>query len=264
MVPHVQSPQNKTGTPTSKPMVRENNITLSNSTPPLSKINTKAQIRCQSELETIRTHWVQEVINQVSRKTRTDRSEFDSDNNTLNVKNGLLNLQTLKLKPHSPEYLSMIQIPTIYDAEANCPEISKFLETMLRSEDIQVMLQAIGYSLYGSCEFDKCFMLFGNGANDKGVMIKVIEALMGQANCSHRSLQVLDTNRFAVADLHNKLVNTYADLTSLRLSETGNFKMIVSGDSITGGINSKMHSVLEIKLHYGSRQMRSQKATIKV
>src|SRR5262249_28042728 len=49
-----------------------------------------------------------------------------------------------------------------------------------------------------------------------------------------RSLQALDTNRFAAADLHNKLANTYADLTSLRLSETGNFKMVVSGDSITG------------------------------
>jgi putative DNA primase/helicase len=60
------------------------------------------------------------------------------------------------------------------------------------------MLQAIGYSLFGSCRFQKCFLLFGSGSNGKGVMIDLIEALIGEANCSHRSLQALDTNRFAV------------------------------------------------------------------
>lgn len=76
-------------------------------------------------------------------------------------------------------------------------------------------------------------MLFGDGANGKGVLIKLIEALLSQTNCSHRSLQDLDKNRFAAADLYGKLANTCADLKSLKLSETGNFKMIVSGDSIT-------------------------------
>jgi phage/plasmid-associated DNA primase len=88
-------------------------------------------------------------------------------------------------------------------------------------------------TLYRSCEYEKAFMLFGDGANGKGVLIKLIEALLRQTNCSHRSLQDLDKNRFAAADLYGKLANTCADLKSLKLSETGNFKMIVSGDSIT-------------------------------
>ncbi len=90
----------------------------------------------------------------------------------------------------------------------------------------------IGYCLYRSCEFEKAFMLFGGGANGKGVMIKLIEAFLGETNCSHRSIQDLDKNRLASADLHGKLVNTCADLKSLQLFETGNFKMVVSGDSI--------------------------------
>jgi putative DNA primase/helicase len=76
-------------------------------------------------------------------------------------------------------------------------------------------------------------MFFGDGSNGKGVLIKIIEALLGEKNCSHRSLQDLDKNRFATADLFGKLANTYSDLKSLKLSETGNFKMIVSGDSIS-------------------------------
>jgi P4 family phage/plasmid primase-like protien len=93
----------------------------------------------------------------------------------------------------------------------------------------------IGYCLYKSWIYQKSFMLFGRtGSNGKGVLLNIIEALMGESNCSHRSLQDLDTNRFAVADLYGKYVNKYGDLKSTRLSETGNFKVLTAGDSVTG------------------------------
>ena len=76
-------------------------------------------------------------------------------------------------------------------------------------------------------------MFHGGGSNGKGVLIQMIEALIDPSNCSHRSLQDLDNNRFAAADLYGKHVNTFADLKSLRLSNTGNFKMLVSDDSLT-------------------------------
>ena len=44
----------------------------------------------------------------------------------------------------------------------------------------------------------------------------------------------MDKYRFALANLYGKHVNTFADLKPLKLSETGSFKMLVSGDSITG------------------------------
>jgi phage/plasmid-associated DNA primase len=47
-------------------------------------------------------------------------------------------------------------------------------------------------------------------------------------------LQDLDSNRFAVADLHGKLANLFADLKSTKLTETGHFKIIASGDPISG------------------------------
>ena len=40
----------------------------------------------------------------------------------------------------------------------------------------------------------------------------------------------MDKNRFALANLYGKHVNTFADLKSLKLSETGNF----NSDPITG------------------------------
>lgn len=66
------------------------------------------------------------------------------------------------------------------------------------------------------------------------MVIRIIEPFLGENNCSPRNLQSLGTNGFAVADVCGKLSNTFADLKSVKLSETGKFKMLVSGDSISG------------------------------
>lgn len=181
----------------------------------------------------ITTHQMHEVINQIKRRTYVERSSLDSNPNILNLQNGLLDVHTKQIIMHTPDHLSTVQLPVEYKPRTVCPEILRFLRVVLRPEDIHVVLQMIGYCLYQSCEYEKACIFFGDGSNGKGVLIKIIEALLGQVNCSHRSLQDLDKNRFATADLFGKLANTYSDLKSLKLSETGNFKMIVSGDSIS-------------------------------
>jgi putative DNA primase/helicase len=75
-------------------------------------------------------------------------------------------------------------------------------------------------------------MLFGKGANGKSTLLRLIEAFLGAINCSHRSLQQIDQDRFAVASLFGKLANLFADLKSTRVSETGYFKMLSGGDPI--------------------------------
>ena len=44
---------------------------------------------------------LKEVQGHIKRSTLVDRGEFDRDPDILNVKNGLLNLVTGELKPHS-------------------------------------------------------------------------------------------------------------------------------------------------------------------
>ena len=75
-------------------------------------------------------------------------------------------------------------------------------------------------------------MLFGCGDNGKSVFIKLIESFVGRQNTSHVTLQDLDNDRFSSADLYGKSVNVFADLKATKLSSTGNFKTLVSGDSV--------------------------------
>jgi P4 family phage/plasmid primase-like protien len=178
------------------------------------------------------THVVAEVEGHIQRSTLVDRGEFDRDPDILNVKNGLLNLVTGELKSHSEDHLSTIQIPVNYDPCARCHRIMKFLTQTLSRESISLIVRMFGYVIVHSTRYEKAFMFVGTGSNGKGTVIKLVEAFVGSHNCSHVSLQELDADRFAAADLYGKLVNTCADLKVDRLLNTGMFKTLVSGDTI--------------------------------
>ena len=189
--------------------------------------------QCEILYPEVRTHNVQEVINHVKRRTGVSRSRFDSDSpHILNLQNGLLNIQTGEFREHSSNHFSLIQLPVSYEENAKCPQILKFLGQVLHPQDVFTALQIFGYCLYKSVVYEKAVMLFGPGSNGKGVFIKLVEAFVGLENTSHASLQDLDKDRYASADLYCKMVNTFADLKADKLTSTGMFKTLVSGDSI--------------------------------
>ena len=139
------------------------------------------------------TYQVHEIINHIRRSTFVSRSDFDNNINILNTDNCTLNIHTLETRPHSPDYLSLVKIQVKYDPEAKCTLLLEFFNQVLRPEDIPVVIQMIGYCLYKTWIYQKSFMLFGRtGSNGKGVLLNIIEALIGKFNCSHRSLQDLD------------------------------------------------------------------------
>ena len=45
----------------------------------------------------------------------------------LNVRNGLLNINTLELKPHSPNFVSLVQFPVDYKPYEKCPILDHWL-----------------------------------------------------------------------------------------------------------------------------------------
>jgi len=180
----------------------------------------------------INGHKRREIIDHIKYRTMIKREHFDCDPNIMNVKNGLLDMNTGARTDHNPQFPSLVQLPVAYDKKDKCPNIMKFLAQALHPQDFFKALQIIGYCLYKSSKYEKAIMLFGGGSNGKGVFIKLIEALVGLENTSHVELQDIGAERFAAADMFGKSVNTFADLKQERLCSTGMFKALVSGDSI--------------------------------
>ena len=172
---------------------------------------------------------VSDGIGKVKRRTFTDRDSFNNKN-VINVKNGLLDLETLQLQPHAPDYLSTAQIDVVYDAEAKAPRIQQFLKEVAHSEDIALIEEVIGWLLWPDYNIHKALMLIGAGRNGKGTLLRLITAFLGKKSISNVTLQDLVGDRFAKADLYGKLANIGGDLPSKDLSDTAAFRNLTGGD----------------------------------
>jgi len=158
---------------------------------------------------------------------------IDARADIVNVTNGLLDLSTLELRPHSPEYLSITQVPHSFESESGCPAIDRFLRDVLPPDCMDFAYELFGYVLRRDLNFQHAFMLLGDGANGKSVFIDIAQALVGERNVCTVALQDFAEDRFAGAELHGKLLNAYADLPARTLRDAGIFKSVVAGDRIS-------------------------------
>ena len=187
---------------------------------------------CKRRLgEEFRTNRVSEVIDYIKASTFTDRREEPPY--LVPLKNGILDIYTLELKPHSPEPLFFNLLPVEYNPNAKCSNVEKFLNEISGcKEDVDILVEVIGFCLYREYFIAKALMLVGEGSNGKSTFLNLVKTFLGKENVAGRSLQDLEENRFAKADLQYKLANIYADLPDKALWRTGTFKMLTGRDLI--------------------------------
>ena len=200
---------------------------------PQGKRFIKAESQRRVGVSTLLTeHKVSEIIGHITRSTYVDRSEFNADNFTINLKNGLLDTLTRELRPHTPDYLSTLRIPVTYDDNADCPAIRQFLTDVHRQEDIATIGEIAGNCLTTDNSMQKAVFMVGDGDNGKSTELSLLKALIGPDNCSNVAWHALELNRFAMSALEGKLTNIFADLPSKSLNLTSSFKMLTGGDTI--------------------------------
>lgn len=181
--------------------------------------------------EAARSNRIQEAVEYIKRATMTDFPEPNLK--FINVKNGRLDWQKLKLHPHQIRYFDTVQLPVLYDPEASCPNFEKYLETTFDADVIPLVKEIMGYCLIPSTKFEKAVMLTGSGSNGKSVFLDVIQYLLGEDNISNVDLQSLEENKFMAAELLGKLANIYADLSAQAMKTSRMFKTLVTGDRIS-------------------------------
>jgi P4 family phage/plasmid primase-like protien len=177
---------------------------------------------------------VNEIIAHIKWSTYIKRVEFNTEKWVLNLQNGLYDTRTGTLSDHTPEFLSTIRIPVVYDPNADCPRIKQFLREIVAEEDISTIEESAGYVLVPDNSIHRAFLFVGEGANGKSTVLELWRTFVGKANCASVSLQALETQRFATAALYGKLVNIHADIPSTPLQHVGVFKMATGGDTLRG------------------------------
>ena len=177
---------------------------------------------------------IDEVIEYIKRSTYINIKEFYKfdESGLINLKNGVLDPETLELYPHSPDYLFLWQLPVKYDPLAKAKKIEKFLREIVAPEDVETLLRVAAYPLMPGQPFQVAIFLVGSGANGKSTFLNLLKALYGHENVSALSIHDLENNRFAPASLIGKLANICADIPSNPLDKIETFKAITGGDSI--------------------------------
>jgi len=192
------------------------------------------------------THNRNEVVNKIKAQTYTDLENFDTDPNLITVENGILNLETMELKPHTPEHLSRVLLPVEYhkpkhkDIEKNLSKTMfwKYLKTSFtvdekfRKEDFETVIEIIASIIIKRHVDEKAFMFLGQGENGKSVCLRYIESIIGKKNISNISLQDITDDKFMRADLDGKSANIFPDLEQNELRHTGKIKAITSNEPI--------------------------------
>ena len=161
-----------------------------------------------------------------------DRELFISPDNYINLKNCVLDAFTGKIYDHSPNYNFLYKIDTDYDKDAKCPEIERFLHSVISEKDYDCLIELIGNTFISGMYFRNLFVLVGTGSNGKSKFMKLIEKLVGKVNCSNISMQSLSDDKFASSSLYGKKVNICADIPSTSINETGVLKQLTGGDTL--------------------------------
>jgi putative DNA primase/helicase len=150
----------------------------------------------------------------------------------INLVNGILDVTTRELEPHSPEFLSPIQIPVRYDPQAECPFWCSFISGVFPEDSQNIAWEIPAWLMTPDTSIQKAILLIGEGANGKSTYLSAVVAFIGRRNTSALSLHRLEQDKFAAARLVGKLANVCPDLPSDDLASTSTFKAITGGDGM--------------------------------
>lgn len=150
----------------------------------------------------------------------------------INFRNGMLNLETLELLPHSPDYKSTVQLLIDWHPEAKAPNFEAWLASTVDPDLHHVIKQVIGAALFPGSPFQVAVALIGPGGNGKGTLERTIRKMLPKHVVSSVDLAELATNRFAAADLYGATANLCGDIQPFTIHNTAIFKKLTGNDSI--------------------------------
>ena len=132
------------------------------------------------------------------------------------VANGLLEVETRHLLPHSPQFFNQTAVPFDYDKDAPEPKRwYNFLDALWPDEPtaIDVLGEWFGYVISGRLDLHKIFVMVGPTRGGKGVIARILTALVRKKNVAGPTLSSFGTE-FGLEPLIGKSLAIISDARS--------------------------------------------------
>ncbi|MBN7493062.1 DUF3854 domain-containing protein [Mycobacteroides abscessus subsp. abscessus] len=161
------------------------------------------------------------------------------DEPLLCVENGVVHLESGELLPHDPAYLMTSRFSVEYDPTATCPTFDTWLSecTKIKGRDqVDVLLDVTSQVLDFTRLPEKSPFLFGPTRSGKSTFLELLMKLVGPGATSGMTMQDLESDQFAIADLYGKRINIDADVSDEYVPSVSNLKRLTGRDPITANL----------------------------
>ncbi|MGV9227669.1 DNA primase family protein [Streptomyces albogriseolus] len=112
-------------------------------------------------------------------------------------RNGLLNIRSRELRPHTPRFFNNNSVPFDYSPETSSPRRwLGFLESVWPGDQdaIGLLQEWFGYVLSGRTDMQKIMLMIGPTRSGKGTIARTLTALVGEGNHAGPTLASMGTN----------------------------------------------------------------------
>jgi putative DNA primase/helicase len=166
----------------------------------------------------------------------------------ITLQNGLLDLKTGQLLPHTLDYFDMVLLPYKYDPEATCPFFMANLHRMFadKPDVIPFLQEYFGWVLSPNSDAQIFLYLHGTGSTGKTSLLASLEALIGPQNTAHQCLAEL-AGEFGMHPLMGKKLNVCSDMDALDARAEGILKRLVDGGTVS--MNRKYKDIMNVQLN---------------
>jgi putative DNA primase/helicase len=170
--------------------------------------------------------------------------DLDADEWYINVKNGLYNVRTKQLEPHTSDKLITIQLNCEYHPESHSmPVFTNYINDLCSEIDGRVdeqkkavIQEFIGLILSNVkvSRIKKCLVLYSLlGNSGKTQILNLIGELLGTSNTINVPLQQMNENsKFSLGSIVGKRLISIGDQTGSDVEDSAVFKQLTGGDPV--------------------------------
>lgn len=173
-------------------------------------------------------------------------ADFNSEPHLINCNNGVLNLKTLELLPHNPEFLFNYKLRTNWNPDADTQEFVDFVAQCVGEDAadftstisaLELLQLCAGYSLTGDTTAETMFYVFGPPRSGKGTFMTALQNLMGPLSNTVNigtlcSASKCDNQNFELAGLSLCRYVTVAETGRDTFLDAGRIKNLTGNDPI--------------------------------
>ena len=182
---------------------------------------------------------VNEILDRIGSKLRLSPVTFNPNPSLLGVDNGVIDCGTGSFRPYARQDLITDKLAVIYNKNARCPEIIKFIESITPNNNDRITLVDIIASGAYRKALHYIAFLIGHGSSGSSTIVHLLQAFYGAENTEAIPLNELVERPFALASLRNVRFSIGQEIEAVKKSGTSRIKEISGGDWISADVKNK-------------------------